>query len=92
MTVLRQPYQQRIIFITNEIQQIQIDLPDKEKFLSYLKNNEKIESNAEGDIKRATKEIDFYISNKSCPTCKQGIDEEFRKNSVEKKQEEKMTK
>jgi len=82
--------QQRIIKITNEIQQIQIDIPDKEKFLSYLKNNEKIESNTEGDIKRTTKEIDFYISNKSCPTCKQGIDEEFRENSVEKKQEEKF--
>ena len=76
----------KIFDITTEIKDIRSSIPEKEKFGSGLKRAEKDESNLEGDIKRISKEITFYTVNKNCPTCKQGIDETFRGDAIEKKQ------
>ena len=75
-----------IFDITTEIKDIRSSIPEKENFGSSLKRAEKDESNLEGDIKRISKEITFYTVNKNCPTCKQGIDETFRGDAIEKKQ------
>jgi uncharacterized protein YihD (DUF1040 family) len=53
-------------------------IPEKDQFLVSLKNVEKTESTLEGDIKSLHKDIIFYTSNTSCPSCKQDIDEDFR--------------
>ena len=44
----------------------------------------------ESDLKRLNKDITFYTSNTSCPSCKQDIDESFRQNILEDKQNEKI--
>ena len=82
--------QSKIFDITTEIKDIRNDIPEKEKFGLSLKKAEKAESNLEGDIKRLSREINFYTVNKNCPTCKQGIDERFRQDVIETKQHEQV--
>ena len=82
--------QSKISQISEEVQTIQKRLPDKEQFLTSLKGIEKAESTVESDLKRLNKDITFYTSNTSCPSCKQDIDESFRQNILEDKQNEKI--
>ena len=51
---------------------------------------EKTESTLESDVKRLHKDIVFYTSNTSCPTCKQEIDEEFRQETLDQKAKDKI--
>tara|TARA_R110002012_G_scaffold204050_1_gene373595 strand:- start:539 stop:2254 length:1716 start_codon:yes stop_codon:yes gene_type:complete len=81
--------QSKISEISEQIQTIEKSLPDKEQFLTSLKGIEKTESTVESDLKRLNKDITFYTSNTSCPSCKQDINESFRQNILEDKQNEK---
>jgi DNA repair exonuclease SbcCD ATPase subunit len=41
-----------------------------------------LESKMDDNIKKSKKDISFYEQNDNCPTCKQGIGEEFRNNQI----------
>ena len=82
--------QNSITKITDHIDDLQSKLPQKEQFLVSLKNIEKTESTLEGDIKRLQKDIVFYTSNTSCPSCKQDIDEDFRQSTLDQRATEKI--
>ncbi len=73
-----------------KIQTMKTAIPEKDQFLVSLKNVEKTESTLESDIKRLDKDITFYTSNTSCPSCKQDIDEEFRQETLDDKSVEKL--
>ena len=65
-------------------------MPDKEQFLTSLKGIEKSENELEGNLKRLNKDIKFYTSNTNCPSCKQEVDEDFRKETLDEKESEKV--
>lgn len=48
------------------------------------------ESKLESRLKKIEKEVCFYHDNSDCPTCKQGIDEEFRQQQIHSLQETKV--
>lgn len=77
--------------ITDHINNLRDENPEKDQFLVSLKNVEKTESTLEGDIKRLHKDIVFYTSNTSCPSCKQDIDEDFRQSILDQRAIEKIT-
>jgi DNA repair exonuclease SbcCD ATPase subunit len=41
-----------------------------------------LESKLESRLKKIEKEVGFYHDNSDCPTCKQGIDQEFREEQI----------
>lgn len=83
--------QNSISKITDHINNLRDENPEKDQFLVSLKNVEKTESTLEGDIKRLHKDIIFYTSNTSCPSCKQDIDEDFRQSILDQRAIEKIT-
>ena len=82
--------QSKISDITDEIEDIKNKLPDKAQFVASLKGIEKTENSLESDLKRLVKDINFYTSNDTCPTCKQNIDDDFRNSITNEKEEEKL--
>ena len=82
--------QTKINEISTKIDDIRSQMPDKEQFLTSLKGIEKSENELEGNLKRLNKDIKFYTSNTNCPSCKQEIDEDFRKETLEEKESEKV--
>ena len=76
--------------LSDEIDLMRDTIPEKDQFLVSLKNVEKTESTLESDIKRLHKDITFYTSNTSCPSCKQDIDEGFRQETLDEKSSEKI--
>jgi DNA repair exonuclease SbcCD ATPase subunit len=55
------------------------DKTPNEKKISKLNQ---LESKMDDNIKKNKKDISFYEQNDNCPTCKQGIGEEFRNNQI----------
>jgi len=82
--------QSAITKLSDDVDIMKESIVDKEKFLTSLKGVEKTESTLESDVKRLHKDIVFYTSNTSCPTCKQDIDEEFRQNTLNQKAKDKI--
>jgi DNA repair exonuclease SbcCD ATPase subunit len=82
--------QNSISKIAEHIENLRDGNPEKDQFLVSLKNVEKTESTLEGDIKRLHKDIAFYTSNTSCPSCKQDIDEDFRQSILDQRAIEKI--
>ena len=82
--------QNSICKITDHIDNLRNENSEKDRFLVSLKNVEKTESTLEGDIKRLHKDIVFYTSNTSCPSCKQDIDENFRQSILDQRAIEKL--
>jgi DNA repair exonuclease SbcCD ATPase subunit len=76
--------------LSEKIKKMQNELPNKDEFADSLKRVEKTESTLESDVKRLHKDIAFYATNTSCPSCKQEIDEEFRQNTLDQKAKEKI--
>jgi len=76
--------------LSANIDEMRESIPDKEQFLTSLKNVEKTESTLESDVKRLHKDIVFYTSNTSCPTCKQDIAEDFRQETLDEKARNKI--
>jgi DNA repair exonuclease SbcCD ATPase subunit len=64
---------------------------DAEKVTSKKSKLIELESQLETKIRNLKKEINFYHDNDSCPTCRQGIDHDFKNETIddrEGKQEE----
>ena len=64
---------------------------DAEKVASKKSKLIELESQLETKIRNLKKEINFYHDNDSCPTCRQGIDHDFKNETIgdrEVKQEE----
>jgi DNA repair exonuclease SbcCD ATPase subunit len=74
--------QKDISLIQNHIDVLQSKIQDK---LSIEKKSTKLvqlESKLESRLKKLEKEYKFYEENHDCPTCKQGIVEEFRHSQL----------
>jgi DNA repair exonuclease SbcCD ATPase subunit len=67
------------------IQELQQKLSFKSELLSQIEHVKSIKNKIENNIKKTQKEIDFLNSNSSCPTCQQGIPDEFKLVQIEAK-------
>jgi len=81
--------EKNIIDFQNEIEKIQENVNNllstiEDKLSTEKKINKlnQLESKVDDNIKKNKKEISFYEKNDSCPTCKQGIADEFRNNQI----------
>jgi len=70
---------------TSEIKTIQLTISDKETTDKKLKDLQDVEKQLTNARKKALKEVEFYEKNDECPTCKQGLDEEHKKEHLESK-------
>ena len=52
-----------------------------------LQQANELERKLSENYKKAIKDVEFYESNEECPTCKQGLDEEHKKQHIQERQE-----
>ena len=71
-----------IILIEQHIKLLQNSILDKTSSSSKKQKLIAMEAKLENNISNFTKELNFYSNNDSCPTCKQVILPEFKKESV----------
>jgi DNA repair exonuclease SbcCD ATPase subunit len=72
--------------IRNLIETIQDKAPQKRK----LEKAKTLKMELENAKRNFEKELSFYHDNDNCPTCKQGIDHEFKENAVSEKSKRKV--
>ena len=68
-----------------------VSVADSEKVASKRSKLVELESQLETKIRNLKKEVSFYHDNDSCPTCRQGIDHDFKNETIsdrENKQQE----
>lgn len=70
---------------SEEITTIQLTISDKDSITKKLKDLQDMEKQLTNARKKALKEVEFYEENDECPTCKQGLDEEHKKEHLESK-------
>ncbi len=51
-----------------------------------LQQANELERKLSENYKKAIKDVEFYESNEECPTCKQGLDEEHKKQHIQERQ------
>lgn len=59
---------------------------DSDKVTSKKSKLVELESQLESKVRTLKKEIRFYHDNDSCPTCRQGIDHDFKNETIEDRQ------
>lgn len=69
----------------SQVEDLSNQIADKEATSEKHSNLIGMESKAEAKIRRLKKEVQFYTENEDCPTCHQGIAEDFRKDAIETK-------
>jgi len=65
------------------IEDLRVNVKDEKKTKDTLKKLQKFEIQLEGMAGKKRKDRKFYDTNKNCPTCKQSIDDDFKKNILE---------
>lgn len=83
----RERYGIEIEDLHEEIQKLTTSISDQTKIKQRLKKLENTEDKLNTNITKVINEENFFRDSKSCPTCKQGIDGDFRANMVASKRE-----
>jgi len=79
-TIDIQDLQSEIIKLTTEYK-----LSESDSISKKLKNLSSLETQFSDKLKNINNEVHFYDENDNCPTCKQSINEQFKHDTVEKK-------
>jgi DNA repair exonuclease SbcCD ATPase subunit len=72
-----------INLIQKHIDVLNKKIQDKAAVESKSKKLVQLEAKIETSIKKVEKDIAFYHNNDNCPTCKQVLDEEFKKDQIQ---------
>ena len=72
-----------IVLIQKHINSLQKKIDDKSNVESKSKKLLQLEAKVETTINKLGKELVFYHNNDNCPTCKQHIADEFKKEQIE---------
>ena len=75
-------YQKEIDALNKQIEEANAEIADKNAVANKLSEYGKYEDQINSKIRRIESEIEFFENNKECPTCKQGIDEEFKETAI----------
>lgn len=84
---LREEYLKNIKTLEYDVNHLLSHISDKDKVEATYKKLDIFESKIEDNIKKTQKEIKFFKDNNDCPTCKQHIDEIFRENEIQSKEQ-----
>jgi len=71
-----------IVNLQSDIETLLKTIEDKTPTEKKISKLNQLESKMDDNIKKNKKDISFYEQNDNCPTCKQGIGEEFRNNQI----------
>jgi len=95
VTKIRERMQEHIAKIENEkveIEKIEADISslihtisDKSSMKRNLDKAREIKSELETNLRSLLKDVSFYHDHDKCPTCKQGIDHDFKDSIIEEK-------
>ncbi len=69
--------------LSAQVESLHEQIGDSEKVLVKKKKILDLESKLETRIKSLRKEVEFFHDHDNCPTCKQGIDHEFKTTRIE---------
>lgn len=69
--------------IMSEVQQMAEGVSDKGGMKKKLQELEKIDGQLSTKLSKLRKDISFYEDHDNCPTCKQGIEHEFKQETIE---------
>jgi len=72
--------------IQDEIVSLVETINDKATVTTKYEKTKSIKRDLEGNLRSTAKELTFYHDHDNCPTCKQGIDHNFKNNIVTEKQ------
>jgi DNA repair exonuclease SbcCD ATPase subunit len=71
--------------VEEQIRELIHTIADKASIKKKLEKAKEIKSELETNLKSHIKEVAFYHDNDQCPTCKQGIDHDFKDGIIEEK-------
>jgi len=69
--------------INSEIEELNSRIADSDKIIKKKSKLIELESQLETKIKNLKREIKFFHDHDNCPTCKQGIDHDFKSKTIE---------
>lgn len=69
--------------LSTQVESLYEQIGDSEKVLAKRKKILELEGKLETRIKSLRKEVEFFHDHDNCPTCKQGIDHEFKTTRIE---------
>jgi DNA repair exonuclease SbcCD ATPase subunit len=69
--------------LSAQVESLYEQIGDSEKVLAKRKKILELEGKLETRIKSLRKEVEFFHDHDNCPTCKQGIDHEFKTTRIE---------
>ena len=70
-------FQNKITSSENKIKDLEVNIEDRSSIKNSLSKLEELESQMKRNMKSIKKEISFFNTNTSCPTCDQPIDSSF---------------
>ena len=76
--------------VEQEIKELYETIADKKDIKSKFDKANTLRADMERNRINFEKELTFYHDNDNCPTCKQGIDHDFKNNVVEEKSKRKL--
>ena len=76
--------------VDQEIKELYETIADKKDIKSKFDKANTLRADMERNRINFEKELTFYHDNDNCPTCKQGIDHDFKNNVVEEKSKRKL--
>lgn len=71
--------------LTVEVTDLSEQIADSDKLNSKVKKIQEMERQLKERIKKLDKDIQFFHDHDNCPTCKQGIDHDFKANTIEQR-------
>jgi len=69
--------------IVSKIEELNSNIADQDKIVKKKSKLIELESQLETKIKNLKREIKFFHDHDNCPTCKQGIDHDFKSKTIE---------
>ena len=78
---------QRVDEKTEDVVEKKSLIEDSTSQKDRLQQANELERKLSENYKKAIKEVEFYESNEECPTCKQGLDEEHKKQHIQERQD-----
>lgn len=79
------------LIVDNNTMQTQVHelletISDSGKLTSRIRKIQEMERQLKDRIKKLDKDIDFFHNHDNCPTCRQGIDHDFKNDTITKRQ------
>lgn len=74
--------QEAVQVLMDEVKGLTESISDKPKMKSRLAELEKIDGQLSTKRSKLQKDIDFYEKHDNCPTCKQGIEHDFKQETI----------